>query len=128
MKKSEKQVEFERHLEVIKGDYQRRIDALYILYPEFIPHESSPGSGEGKFNVTKAIRQILISHMGEGFNTQKMEEWIFTTYPNTKGKIKRVLISNTLFRMANKTKEIDILSSDRPVTYIKREDKKLSVA
>ncbi len=131
-KRSERRAEFQRHVDDIRSDYEKRLKAVYVLYPEFV---SSSADGDSQktgigFNITKVMRGLIEKHLDERFNLDIMAKWIFESHPTEAGTIKKIAISNTLTRLARRG-EIEIISEAgaRPTVYMQRKkqiDRKIS--
>ena len=119
-KKSERKAEFDRHLQEIKADYERRISALYVLYPEFSAVQSnSNGSGQvGSSNLTSEIRRVIIEHKSEQISVESVASWVRDSNPSL-ADADRTMISNTLGRLARKN-EIRLITEKgiRPAAYV----------
>lgn len=116
----ERQTEFQRHKDEILRDYQRKINALYTLYPEFSDSRVSDASTtSARYGVTEKVRAVVESHSTEEITSKKVIEWLNIAYPGE--LFDSTLISNTLARLANVKKELLLITpkGQRPAIYKK---------
>lgn len=124
MSKNEKRNEFLRHKDEITREYQKKIDALYTLYPEFTPNsdDESPEYGRN-FNLSHAIRKLIEAHSNEEITSWKMLKWIKETQGGLQaGEIDSTAVSNALSRLY-KNRELVRVSPEgaKPAVYKKPE-------
>lgn len=104
--KGEKKSEFQRHKKEIEEAYQRKLDALYELYPEFKGSSSgveSSGAAGGYGSLKKALNQAIENREGE-FTSRDVKKWIFEIDPSL--VMTPASLSNALVRL-EKDKKIE---------------------
>ncbi len=117
MNKRERKDEFERHKTEIEDEYHKKLDALYILYPECKPFSengaTSEGSSRGK--LSKLIRQVLKEHSGQ-FSVHDMRQLVVKLDPAFVNTITNIQLSNIMGRFVRKG-ELEAIAGSSPKLY-----------
>ncbi|MDI6808508.1 MAG: hypothetical protein QME66_05935 [Candidatus Eisenbacteria bacterium] len=119
MNKLDKKRQFQDHLMRIRETFEKDLEALYRLYPEFVPATSvRPGQDVSRGKLVHVIRQALNNRPNVQFRLNDVRIWLQETDPNQTATFTNSDISNVLFRLA-KRKEIEAISppKTRPVLY-----------
>lgn len=119
-KRSERKAEFDRHLQEIKSDYERRISALYTLYPEFVAVQNADNAIPlgGNPSLSTSVRKVIAEHKSEQITVEAVAHWLRESFP-AMADADRTWISNTLGRLAKKN-EIRLITEKgiRPAAYV----------
>lgn len=101
--KGEKKSEFLRHKKEIEEAYNRKLEALYELYPEF-KNTTSSINGNGGVNTSsygnlkKVLHQAIDGHEGE-FTSRDLKKWITEIDLSVGEAMTPASISNALARL-----------------------------
>jgi len=99
--------EFKRHKKEIDELFQRKLKALYELYPEFATTSaestSVPESKGGYGVLSKLVKQAIDKHH-EVFTLQDMHKWVSELDPVFGAGLRRQSIYNAISRLIRKQK------------------------
>jgi len=122
--KGEKKSEFQRHKKEIEETYQRKLEALYELYPEFKKSSSgtdSNGITGGYGSLKKVLNQAIENREGE-FTSRDIKKWISEIDSSLALSMTPASLSNALVRLG-KEKKIERIkkgAGSTPAIYKKR--------
>ena len=104
--KGERKAEFQRHKKEIEEAYNRKLAALYELYPEFQTSSSgidSNGTVTGYGSLKKVLNQAIENREGE-FTSRDIKKWIGEIDPSLSSSITPASLSNALARLEKEAK------------------------
>ncbi|OGQ22811.1 MAG: hypothetical protein A3I05_08110 [Deltaproteobacteria bacterium RIFCSPLOWO2_02_FULL_44_10] len=105
--KGEKKSEFLRHKKEIEETYNRKLEALYELYPEFKNTTSSINGGSVSTSsygsLKKVLHQAIDRREGE-FTSRDLKKWISEIDASVGAAMTPASVSNALARLKKEQK------------------------
>lgn len=130
IKKSETKAEYVRLKKSIEEDYKKKLEALGLLYPEFVEKAQMqlPGISVVRSPIKKLVQNSINQHANEQpFTARNVMDWLQKDNPDLANTFSIITVSGALSRLESKgfLEIVEKGSGSTPTTFKKKQQTEL---